>query len=122
MMKKIVLILTMFVVSAGYCENDTVEVTSPLSVVPGNLTSLELLIQATQQQHEFQVALRDEIVEYQKLRDLYLEKPENKDLLFRVANRADRVLEGIKQAKLVHLFDSEFLKELNVFSKFAKKK
>lgn len=95
--------------------------TTPSSVLPGNLTTLELLIKATEQQHELQVALRDEIVEYERLRDLYYKKPEDKEMLFRVIQRADRVLTQIKQAKLTYLFDAEFMKELNLFSKFAKK-
>lgn len=106
----------------GFCADDAVQITSPLSIIPSNLSSLDLLIQATQQQHEFQVALRDEIIAFEKVRDQYLQNPDDKELLFVVVKRANRVLEDIKMSKLTHLFDTEFLKELNVFAKFAKKK
>jgi hypothetical protein len=121
-MKKIFILFLMVGVTSGFCDNNTVQIPSPLSVIPSNLSSLELLIRATQQQHEFQLALLDEIIAYQKVRDLYLQKPEDKELLFRVVKRADRVLEDIKMAKLTHLFDAEFLKELNMFARFNKKK
>jgi hypothetical protein len=98
----------------GYCESAL--------PIPGNLASLELLIKATEQQHNLQVALRDEIVAYEKVRDQYIKTPEDKELLSHVSQRADRVLTEIKQAKLTHLFDTDFLKELNLFAKFAKKK
>lgn len=121
-MKKTFFVLMMATAYAGFCESNVVDITSPMTVVPTNLSSLELLIQATEQQHTFQVALREEIIAYEKMRDQYLQNPEDKDLLFRVVKRADRVLEEIKMSKLTHLFDTEFLKELNVFARFAKKK
>lgn len=121
-MKKILVLLLISISCVGYAANEVVDVTPPLSVVPGNLASLELLIQATEQQHLLQVQLRDDITAYQNVRDQYLKTPEDKDLLFKVVRRADRVLTEIKQAKLTHLFETEFLKELNLFAKFAKKK
>lgn len=86
------------------------------------INRLDGLIQATQQSLEGQKKLRDRIMDYKKNLEIYLDKPQDNDLLLRVVKSAYRTLEAVKENHLEHLFDPDFIDELTVLSKPVNKR
>jgi len=91
-------------------------------VVGKQLVLLDQLIAVTQENLEKQKALQKAILEYQKLQDLYLQNPNDNEVLFCMVKVAHRLLEGIKANYLTQTFDKDFLSELTVFSQVANKR
>lgn len=94
----------------------------PAALLGNEIARLDTLIQATQQSLEGQKKLRERIVEYQKIQDLYLKQPQDNDLLFKLVKSAYRTLESIKENHLTETFDPDFINELTVLSQAANKR
>ncbi|NGX42300.1 MAG: hypothetical protein K940chlam7_00578 [Chlamydiae bacterium] len=85
------------------------------------LMSLDQIIKITGESYNNLQTLRKEIVEYKKLQERYVKNPNDRVLLFQLAGKAGGVFEKIKENELTYAFDAEFLKELSLFSRIAKK-
>lgn len=94
----------------------------PAALIGNEISRLDTLIQATELSLEGQKKLRTQIMEYQKLQDLYFKTPQDNDLLFKVIKSAYRTLQTIKENHLVQTFDPEFIDELTVLSQPATKR
>lgn len=101
---------------------NTTSIRDPAALIGNEIARLDTLIQATQQSLEGQKTLREKIVEYKKIQDLYLQQPQNNDLLFRLVKSAKRTLDTIKENSLTQTFDPEFINELTVLSQAANKR
>lgn len=94
----------------------------PAALIGNEISRLDTLIEATEQSLEGQKKLRAQIVEYQKIQELYLKKPQDNDLLLKVVKSAYRTLQTIKENHLIQTFDSDFIDELTVLSQPATKR
>lgn len=93
-----------------------------INTKPGNeLEGLENLISLTEQNLKELVSLKNSIFEYQKQQNLFLDHPNNKELLLQTGKAAKTVLETIKEHHLTHVFDAKFISELSLFAKMVKK-
>lgn len=85
------------------------------------LTTLDLLITATQKSLTEQKSLREVITEYQKTQKQYFENDDDAHLL-KLVKSAHITLQKIKEVNLVHSFDPEFISELTRFSQVAERR
>lgn len=92
------------------------------SLISDQLAKLDLLIRATEQSLEGEKKLREMIKEYKKIEALFLQHPEDNDVLFTMVKQAFKVLEMIKETHLLHAFDAEFIDELTVLAQAASKR
>lgn len=92
------------------------------AVIISQLSRLDTLIEATEQTLETEKKLRERIIEYGKIQELYLLTPENNDILFRMVKCAYRTLELMKESHLTQNFDPEFVDELTVLAQAATKR
>lgn len=117
------LILACFYSILGHASTPSpTSIKDPAMLINNEIERLDTLIQATQQSLEGQKKLRDRIIEYQKIQDLYLKQPNDNDLLFKLIKSAYRTLESIKENNLVQIFDPDFINELTVLSQAATKR
>lgn len=86
------------------------------------LNRLDRVIQATQQNLEKQKAIRNDLIEYMQLQDLYAANSKDNDHLLRMAKSANRLLEKIKENHLLQTFSSDFISELTIFAQLANKR
>jgi len=119
-LKKVLIALCM-IPGLAFCYDQPVRATDPNSVIPNTLSSLDFLIEVTGENYQKQKVLRNDIVEYQRIHDQYFQNTADQQLLFQLVMKADQILETIREINLTHVFDSEFVKELSLFSRFAKK-
>lgn len=94
----------------------------PTALIGNELARIDTLIQATQKSLENQKKLRERIVEYQKIQDLYLLYPDDNEILFRMVKSAYRTLEAIREYHLIQTFDPDFISELTILSQVATKR
>lgn len=94
----------------------------PAALIGNEIARLDTLIQATELSLEGQKKLRIQIVEYQKLQDIFLKNPKDNELLFKVIKSAYRTLQTIKENNLTQTFDADFIDELTVLSQPATKR
>jgi hypothetical protein len=97
-------------------------VKDPDVMIATELSRLDTLIQATTESLQGQKKLRERIVEYQKIQELFMKNPNDNDILLRMVKSAYRTLESIKESNLVQTFDPEFIDELTVLSQAAAKR
>lgn len=125
MIQKILVLAVMsscFHMAPGLADTPSLGVKDPAALIGNELARLDTLIQATQQSVEGQKKLRERIFDYQKVLDLYLQQPNDNDLLFQLVKSAYRTLESIKDNHLVNTFDPDFINELSVLSQAANKR
>lgn len=101
-------------------------ISSTLFSVEKNETSMEVqsvenLILIGKQNIKLQEEIRLQLIQYQKINKAFIKNPDDNDLLFQTIKYADLLLENIRQAHLTQNFSAEFIKELNLFAKLAKK-
>lgn len=94
----------------------------PAALIGNELARLDTLIDATQQSLDSQKKLRERIVEYKKIQDLYLKNSQDNEILFRMIKSAYRTLESIKEEHLTQTFDPDFISELTLLSQIATKR
>lgn len=93
----------------------------PKEIISIQLKSLDHLIDMTKLSLENMAKLRTAIANYQTIQNLYLNRTNDKALLYRMTKMADQLLKDIKTANLAHAFDVEFLSELNLLAKIYRK-
>lgn len=94
----------------------------PTALIGNELARIDTLIQATQHSLDNQKKLRERIVEYQKIQDLYLLYPDDNEILFRMVKSAYRTLEAIREYNLTQTFDPDFISELTILAQVATKR
>lgn len=95
---------------------------SSLCMAGEELEQLDCLIKVTEENLDHQKALRLQVVSYLKLQDQYLQNPDDKDMLLRLAKEASKVLDSIKENHLTYSFPASFMSELTLFAGVANKR
>lgn len=85
------------------------------------LTTIETLIASTKRSLVLQESIRNDLIEYQKVNQSFLKKPNDNELLFQNLKLADLLFTKIKNAHLTENFNIDFIKELTLFSDIAAK-
>jgi hypothetical protein len=101
---------------------ESIGIKDPEKLLAEQLSTLDHLIEMTKLSLKNQQALRQQIQDYQKIQELYLQNTHDNDLLFRMVKLAARILESIKENHLAQNFDTEFISELTLFSQIANKR
>ncbi|MGZ3634180.1 MAG: hypothetical protein ACXU9U_03485 [Parachlamydiaceae bacterium] len=91
---------------------ETPPLKDPKEIIDLQLKSLDHLIILTDETSKSLVNIRATIVNYQKVQNLYLDTPSDKELLYRMTKTAHLLLKEIKTKNLTHAFDPEFISEL----------
>lgn len=91
-------------------------------LIDREITMLSDLIDATQQNLNNQIKLRDLIKQYQTYQKRYLEVADDNELLYQMIKTAYVILDIIKQNHLAEAFDPAFISELTIVSKPAAKR
>ena len=91
-------------------------------LIDREVAMLSDLIDATQQNLNDQIKLRNMIKEYQSYQKHYLEVAEDNELLYKMVKTAYAILDTIKRNHLAEAFDPAFINELTVVSKPATKR
>lgn len=89
----------------------------PKEIIDLQLHSLDHLIHLTDETLKSLGHLRVEIANYQRVQNLYLDCPSDKELLYRMTKMAHLLLKEIKIKNLTHAFDPEFISELITLAK-----
>lgn len=123
----LIILPLMFCAFQGYAADKPVTRDVPKPVQPfietkNQVEMMNNLIGATQKNLEAQKMIREQVVAYQKLQDLYVRNSQDKELVFQMVKAAHRLLENIKENNLTQAFDQDFLSELTVFSQVATKR
>ena len=66
-------------------------------------------------------ALRQQIQVYQKRQEEYLQRPDDKELLFKMSKNADEIINQAKATHLTDSLDAEFLSEVNMLAQIYRK-
>jgi hypothetical protein len=94
----------------------------PSHALVSDMQALDHLIEMTQKSLDQQRALKNMLIEYQKLQEFFFKNDQDKEVMFRMVKTAHKLLETIKENHLLHLFNADFLSELTLFSQIATKK
>lgn len=128
MIKKLVLCFALFSVCSLQAEEYFTPITKDLPPqnlqgIRGNeiLENLDPMIYSSRNTYNTLVALRQNITDYLQLQQQYLQRPNDRALLFTLSQKAELVMTTIQDNQLSHAFDNEFLKDLGLFSRIAKK-
>lgn len=100
---------------------ETAGLKNPKDIINLQLKSLDRLSAMTKLTLENINSLYSGILRYQKIQDLYLDQPKDREVLFKTAKMASNLIVQIKSANLQHAIDPEFMKELKMFDKIYKK-
>jgi hypothetical protein len=84
--------------------------------------ALDNLIAATEKNLARQRELKKYLIEYKEGLALYLKNSSNKEVIYKTAKIASRVLELIKENYLLNTFEADFISELTLFSQIAEKR
>ncbi|HEV8052357.1 MAG TPA: hypothetical protein VGP47_07675 [Parachlamydiaceae bacterium] len=120
--KSLILLLTTVCFQAGAEMEMPSPIKDPAAIIGNEISRLDTLIEATELSLEGQKKLRVQIVEYQKLQDIYFKNPRDNELLFKVIKSAYRTLQTIKENHLAQTFDPDFIDELTVLAQPATKR
>lgn len=101
---------------------DLPSISSVSSNVNSELDGLNTLINATKQNLDNQLAVKKQVESYQKLQQLYLQSPDNTEILFQIVKNAYKLQEAIRYYHLEQAFSGDFLNELNIFAQVANKR
>ena len=82
---------------------------------------LDNIIEATKTSLDEQTRLKQNILHYQKLQTSYINNPDDRVVLYNLVRSANQIQETIESNQLSYAFETEFLKELALFSRIAKK-
>lgn len=89
--------------------------------IGNELAILDNIMEITKQNFETQKQLRGLIVEYLQVKHIYLQNIQDKELSFKMVQKAYQVLEKIKEAHLIQAFDKDFMSEITFFANIASK-
>lgn len=93
----------------------------PKEIIPLQLQSLDHLRTMTKNTLVQIEALQASITKYQAVQELYLQHPNDKELLQRMTKMAHNLILEIKKTNLGHAIDPDFLKELKLLDKIYQK-
>ncbi len=85
------------------------------------LSSLDRLIDMAERTKDNLATLRKLITDYKIKQEKYLERTDDKELLYVMAKSADQVLKQAKSDHLTDALDEEFLKEVNMLAQIYRK-
>lgn len=77
---------------------------------------LDNLIRVTKKNLDQQMQLKDLLVEYLQIKDQYMQNTDDKQLSYRMVQKAYALFSKIKEDYLIQLFDKEFMSELTFFA------
>lgn len=97
-------------------------VIEPSTRVVSELQALDHLIAVTQQNLQNQKKLRPVVEQYLSVRDRFLKNMDDNQLAIRMVALGSQLAEQIKNQHLSHVFDQEFISELNVCEQISQKK
>ncbi len=100
---------------------ETAGLKDPKEIINLQLKSLDRLRLMTKLTLEKINEIYAAIVKYQMIQEVYLQRPKDKEVLFRMAKMASHLLKEINSANLQHAIDPDFIKELKLFDKIYKK-
>jgi hypothetical protein len=92
-----------------------------VSVFENEIEVMGHLIDATQQKLDEQQALKKLMIVFQEQQERFFRGDQSKEHASRMVHSARQILDLIKDAHLTHLFTSEYLEELTLFSSIAGK-
>jgi hypothetical protein len=92
------------------------------SLMEEEMGALDNLIAATEKNLARQRELKKYLIEYKEGLALYLKNSSNKEVIYKTAKIASRVLELIKENYLLNTFEADFISELTLFSQIAEKR
>lgn len=93
----------------------------PSSTQEDEVAAVEHLIQITSIQLEKQKELKALMLEFREQQDTFFQGDQSKAHASKMVGTAHKILEMIKQSRIQHLFSSEYLEELALFSSIASK-
>lgn len=93
----------------------------PKEVIDLQLKSIDHLTSLTQDTLCSLQDLRKGITTYQTIQNHYLNNTKDKELLYQMTRMANSLLKEIKRTNLTHVFDVEFISELNMLSNLQHK-
>lgn len=93
----------------------------PKEIIGLQLKSIDHLMNLTKETYQTLEQLHKGIVNYQTVQNLYLDRPSDKELLYRMTKMANLLLKEIKRANLTHAFDPEFISELSMLANIYQK-
>jgi hypothetical protein len=106
-------------------EEEKLELLPPddhLEKVQDELSRIDMLIQATEENLLREKKLKTLIAEYRKVEDACIQNPKDTDLLFKLAKTAKEAYDAILETHLEDYFQPEFIKELQRLTQIANKK
>ena len=86
------------------------------------ILAVENLIVVTESQLQKQKELKNLIVLFEQQKQLFMKGDQSKSLAGRLLKNASQILSLVKENHLQHLFPSEYMEELALFSSMAAKK
>ncbi|MDB6080854.1 MAG: hypothetical protein JWO53_126 [Chlamydiia bacterium] len=109
---------------ASTVQAETKKPSSPVTVeqITTEITELDALIKATENNLARQKQLRPLLEEYRKIEKACLSKPSDTALLFKLAKQGKIVYEAIHETHLTAYFKPEFIQELHKLKTIADKK
>lgn len=93
----------------------------PSAVHEHDIAAVEHLIQITTLQLEKQKELKALMLEFREQQDQFFQGDQSKAHASKMVITAHKILEMIKQSRIHHLFSSDYLEELALFSSIANK-
>lgn len=93
----------------------------PKEVINTQLATLETLIALSKRTLAKTEDLREQIEAYKSIQERFFENTQDKELLYNMMKSAHFILKSIKADHLTHLFDPEFLDELQMMSQIFNK-
>ncbi len=85
------------------------------------LTILDGLIKRTQKQLETQSKLKDLMIQFKVQKKVFIQGNQSKQHSFDMVKTASKILDILSDEQLRHLFSTEYLEELALFSSIANK-
>ncbi len=85
------------------------------------LTILEGLIKRTQKQLESQTKLKELMIQFKVQKKMFTQGNQSKQHAFEMVKTASKILDILADEQLKHLFSTDYLEELALFSSIANK-
>jgi hypothetical protein len=92
------------------------------AMIDNEINRMDALIKATENTLELEQRVRNNIVEYQRIQELFLLAPEDNEMLMKMVRIAHKTLLSIQEAHLEYTFDPDFINELKFLSSVAVKR
>lgn len=94
---------------------------NPTTKTNDEVNLLNNLIDVTKKNLDNQIQLKALLVDYIQIKDQYMQNTDDKQLSYRMVQKAYVLLDKIKEDYLTQLFDQEFMSELTFFASIGAK-